>query len=225
MTTSMPVRVRCALCGTLSQQQVLSSTSHFGPPDLDLRPNGPARWALQFLVQHCPRCGYCAKRIGERTPRAGRTVGSAMYRDVLEKAKMPALARHFSCAALVAEAAERREAAAWHFAEAAWACDDSGATEQARICRDRAAEMLASAIAWGDVATENVVIHGVIADLLRRAGRYEEALAACATGEAALDSDDEDDAPTATVLAFIRELAESQDDDVHNAAEAFAAEE
>ena len=224
MTTSMPVQVRCALCGTLSQQQVLSSTSYFGPPDLDLRPNGPARWALQFQVQHCVRCGYCAKRIGERTPKAGRTVESLIYRDVLEKAKMPALARHFFCAALVAEAAERREAAAWHFVEAAWACDDSGATEQARTCRDRAAEMLSSALAWGDIATENVVVHGVIADLRRRAGRYEEALVACAAGEVALETDDEADTPVATVLAFIRELTESQDDEVHNAAEAFAAE-
>ena len=83
-------------------------------------------------------------------------------------------------------------------------CDDSGATEQARICRDRAAEMLSSALAWGDIASENVVVHGVLADLLRRAGRYDDAVAACATGEAALDLNDDGDAPTPTVLAFIR---------------------
>ena len=99
-----------------------------------------------------------------------------------------------------------------------------GATEQARICRDRAAEMLSSALAWGDIASENVVVHGVLVDLLRRAGRYDDALAACATGEAALDPNDDDGAPTATVLAFIRGLAESEDDEVHNAAEAFATE-
>ena len=95
----MPVTVRCALCGAQSRQSVLSSTSTFGPPDLDLRPSGPARWALQFRVQCCPRCGYCAESIGQRTPRAGRTVGSVIYRDVLENARMPALARHFFCAA------------------------------------------------------------------------------------------------------------------------------
>ncbi len=146
MTTSMPVQVRCALCGTLSQQQVPSSTSIFGPPDLDLRPNEPARWALQFQIQHCPTCGYCAKRIGEQTPGADRTVDSVVYRDVLPRAKMPRLARHFFCAALVAEAAEEREQASWHFAEAAWACDDTGAVEQSRVCRERAAEMLVSTI-------------------------------------------------------------------------------
>jgi hypothetical protein len=206
-----------------SQQQALTSTSSFGPPDLDLRPSGAARWALQFHVQHCPRCGYCALRIGERTRRAGRTVASLVYRNVLEKAKLPALARHFFCAALVAEAAELREQAAWHFVEAAWACDDNGAVEQAGICRERAAEMLASALAYGDVSRDNAVVHGVRADLLRRAGRHDEAIAACAEGEAGLDPEDEADGRTATVLGFIRELAEVGDVDVHSAAEAFAA--
>ncbi|HLG08711.1 MAG TPA: hypothetical protein VI409_08610 [Gaiellaceae bacterium] len=225
MTTSMPVTVRCALCGADSAQHVLASTTTFGPPDLDLRPQGPARWALQFEVQQCPRCGYCADQIGQRTPRAGRTVASLMYRDVLESARMPLLARQFFCAALVAETAERRDAAASHFVDAAWACDDAGAVEQARICRQRAAEMLASAIEWGDVPTESPVARGVLADLWRRAGRYDEALAACEAGEATLDPDDEPQGQTGTVLAFIRELAEAGDDEPHNVAEAFAAEE
>ena len=223
MTTTMPVEVRCAVCGERSQQHALASTSHFGPPDLDLRPNGPARWALQFQVQQCPGCGYCAGHLGEATRGARTVVESVVYRDVLERAKMPALARRFFCAALVAEAGELRERAAWHFLEGAWACDDSGAAGQARICRERAAEMFLSALEHGDVAADNVVVHGVVADLLRRSHRFDEELAACRTGEASLDPEDEEDASNAAVLAFIRVLAEARDDDVHNAAEAFAA--
>jgi hypothetical protein len=224
MTTSMPVQVRCALCGTLSQQNVLSSTSSFGPPDLDLRPQGPARWSLQFRVQHCPRCGYCAESIGQRTPRAGRTVSSVIYRDVLENACMPALARHYFCAALVAEAAELRGDAARRFVDAAWVCDDVEAAEQARICRQRAAEMLASAIEWGDVPTESAVVHGVLADLLRRAGRHDEAIGVVAASVATLDPEDEEQSDTATVLGFIRALAEADDDEAHSVMEAFARE-
>ena len=145
----MPVIVRCALCGADSQQNVLSSTSFFGPRDLDMRPNGPARWALQFMVQRCPACGYCAERIGELTGGAGAVVASLIYRDVLDNARMPELARRYFCAALVAEADERRGDSARRFIDAAWACDDDGAAEQARICRERAAEMLSSAIEWG----------------------------------------------------------------------------
>lgn len=221
----MPVLVTCSICGEMSSQNVLASTSIFGPPDLDLRPQGPARWALEFRVQCCPRCGYCAENLGQRTPRAGRTVASIIYRDVLENARMPALARHYFCAALVAEAAERRGDAARRFLDAAWACDDAEAAEQARICRQRAAEMLASAIEWGDVPTESAVVHGVLADLLRRAGRYDEAIDAVAAAEATLDPEDEEESGTATVLGFIRELAEAGDDEAHSVVEAFAAEE
>jgi hypothetical protein len=217
----MPVVVRCAVCGAGSAQQVLTSTSTFGPPDLDLRPNGPARWALQFQIQRCPRCGYCTEQIGQRTRGARQAVESIIYRDVLENARMPELARQYFCGALVAEAAELRDQASSHFLSAAWACDDSGAVEQARICRDRAAEMLAKAIEYGDVPSESPVVHGVRADMLRRAGRYEEAL----TALDAVTANDTDDEPTqaATVLAFIRELAEAGDDEVHSVAEAFAA--
>ena len=147
----MPVFVRCALCGTESQQHVLASTSIFGPPDL-----------------------------------------------------------------------ERRDAAASHFTDAAWACDDAGAVEQARICRQRAAELLASAIEWGDVSAQSPVARGILADLWRRYGRTDEALAAC-EADSILDPGDEEQSGTATVIAFIRELAEAGDEDAHSVAEAFAA--
>lgn len=144
-----------------------------------------------------------------------------MYRDVLENARMPELARQYFCAALVAEAAELRDQASSHFLSAAWACDDSGATEQARICRNRAAEMLAKAIEWGDVPSESPVVHGVRADMLRRAGRYDEAVEALSS----IDSGDGGEATqAATVLAYIRELAEARDDGPHSVAEAFASE-
>ena len=220
----MPVTVRCAVCGADTTQHVLGSTSTFGPPDLDLRPNGPARWALQFQIQRCPRCGYCAEQIGQRTRGARRAVGLIVYRDVLENARMPELARTYFCAALVAEAAEQRDVSASHFLSAAWSCDDSGATVQAQICRDRAAEMLTRAIEWGDVPSESPVVHGVRADVLRRAGRYAEALDAL---DAVPSRDADNDEPTQayTVLAYIRELAEVGDDDPHSVDEAFAADE
>ncbi|MCS7006343.1 MAG: hypothetical protein RMM28_03735 [Thermoleophilia bacterium] len=225
MTTSMPITVRCALCGELSTQMALASTSSSGAPDLDLRPRGPARFALPFRVQHCSSCGYCAPRIGECGPTAAETVSSLVYREVYERAKMPALARHLFCAALVAEGAEDRVQAAWHFVEAAWACDDAGATAQARVCRERAAEMFASALAYGDIPTESTVVHGVRADLLRRARRYEDAREALEAAEATVDLEDEEAAHALVVLRYLGELIDAEDDGCHNAAEAFAREE
>jgi len=60
--------------------------------------------------------------------------------------------------------------------------------------------------------------------MLRRAGRFDEALASLAA-VAADDDEDEPAGQAATVLAYIRELAEAADDAPHSVAEAFAAEE
>jgi hypothetical protein len=95
---------------------------------------------------------------------------------------------------------------------------------QARICRERAAEMLRLAISTGDVSLPREVAFAVLADVERRAGRFEEAIAACDDAEWALEAADEDEerASTWAVVAFIRELAEAGDDACHSAAGAFA---
>lgn len=52
---------------------------------------------------------------------------------------------------------------------------------------------------------------------------YDTAIDACIRGNELLDADDAE-SPLATVLAFIRELAEAEDDDHHSVAEALTAE-
>lgn len=225
MTTFREVDVRCAVCGAVSRVADLTSTSSFGPPDLDLRPQGPARWALQFGIQRCRSCGYCASSLGSAPPGAAEVVESIVYRGVREGSKLPRLARDYFCAALIAEGAEADpERASRRFLKAAWACDDAGASAQARTCRERAAEMLRSAIATGELEPPREVALAILADLERRARRFDEALAACDGAEQALEDVDDDDpkAATAAVIAFIRELAEAGDDECHSAAEAFA---
>jgi hypothetical protein len=228
MTTFSEVDVRCAVCGELSRVAELTSSSSFGPPDLDLRPQGPARWALQFGVQRCRACGYCASSIGVAPPGAGEIVESVVYRGVRAGSRLPRLARDYFCAALVAEGASNDpESAARRFLKAAWACDDAGATAQARICRDRAAEVLERAIDAGELEPPREVAFAILADLRRRACRFDVALEACDQAQEALAESErgEDESGVAVVVAFIRELAESGDDECHSAAEAFAAEE
>jgi hypothetical protein len=201
---------------------VLSSTSVLGANDLDGRPNGPARWALEFGVQCCPGCGYCAVDVEEVRTNAGRAVADAAYADVLKNSGMPALARHYYCAALVAEAAGEPDRAARHYIEAAWACDDAEATERGRACRLRAAEMMAAAFESGQAA-DSPVSHGVRADLLRRAGLFEEALAAVEDALAVLPEDfSPHSLQTWVVLTYIRELAGAEDDEPHTIEDAFS---
>jgi hypothetical protein len=224
MTTMREIDVRCAVCGTLGRKAELTSTSSFGPPDLDLRPNGPARWALPFKVQRCDACGYCADSIGAAPPGAKDVVESVVYRNVLERSKLPALARSYFCSALVEEGAARHEAAGWDFLAAAWACDDGQATSHARSCRQRAAEMFERALERGEIGASRSVVQTLTAELWRRAGRFEDALAACGLADAERTELEEDDDPdtTAAVIEFIRHLSIAGDDEAHNCAEAFA---
>lgn len=224
MTTLREIEVRCAVCGAVSRKATLASTSSFGPPDLDLRPQGPARWALEFEVQRCDACGYCAESIGQARVGAGATVESAVYRDVLQRSKLPRLARTLFCAALVSEGAGELEPSAWRFLQAAWACDDKGSQVEARICRERAAEMFNKALETGEAEAPQAVVLTLCADVWRRAGRFDEARVAASEAKELLGdgADTEETAGAAVVASYIRGLAESGDDEAHNVAEAFA---
>ena len=223
MTTFHEIDVRCAVCGELQRALELTSTSTFGPPDLDLRPNGPRRWALEYAVQRCDRCGYCNGSLGEAPRGAADTVASPVYREVLERSALPRLARSLFCSALVQEAAGDPSGAGWRFVEAAWACDDVPEPAQARACRDRAVEMFRRALERGEAGAPRGVVLTLVADLLRRSRRFDESAAAAGSAARLLAelAGDEDDAATAEIARYIGELAAVGDDQAHCCAEAF----
>lgn len=227
MTTFREIDVRCAVCGELQPAVTLTSTSSFGPPDLDLRPSAPRRWALPYTVQRCRECGYCARSLGELPDGAAETVRSPVYHGVLESSRLPALARSLFCAALVREAAGDSDGAGWRFLEAAWACDDVPDPVQARVCRQRAVEMFRRALDRGEAAAPPGVVLTLVADLLRRGRCFEEAQVVASTARDVLGElhDDEQFATTSDIARYIGELAAAGDDAAHCCDEAFAVEE
>jgi hypothetical protein len=197
--------VTCVLCEEQTLLPVLTSTSSFGPPDLDLRPAEPARNSIFAWVQRCGSCAYCAPSIGRATPSTRTVVESSAYRALLGRADLPELARSFLCSSLVFDQGGERAAAARNAIEAAWACDDAGAVAEAARCRLRAVELLRESDAEGDTlfpdpATECVVI----VDLLRRARRFEDAVDQVA---GVLEADEH----VAALLMFSRSLALARD--------------
>lgn len=226
MTTISEIDVRCAVCGALSRRAALTDVDSFGPPDLDLRPQGPARFLLDMSVQRCDACGYCARSLGQAPPGVKATIESVAYRDVLERSDLPGVARMLFCAALVAESGGHLENAAWRLLEAAWICDDRSARAHARTCRERAVEMFDRALRAGEARAHEAVVLTLTADLLRRAGRFDEALERCDRVPAVVaEADDEELDGTANVAAFIRYAAEQRDDASHHMGEVFAGEE
>jgi hypothetical protein len=127
-------------------------------------------------VQRCPDCGYCASDISKAPPHAASLVRCSEYSQQLNDPTYPELANNFLCRALIDEGSGDYTAAAWALIHAAWACDDAGMPGSAKTCRSNAADMINKALENGQqIAKQNGAGTAIQADLLRRAGRFNEA--------------------------------------------------
>lgn len=208
-------RVSCHVCGTESEHAVTLRATEEGAPDLDTRPPETLRSTMPSWVQRCPACGYCAPDLARGSTKAERVVGAAAYKALLEDATRPALANTFLASSAVLEASAAHAEAGWQAVYAAWACDDAGDDGAASECRLRAVELFAqAALSRQEVTEEPGGSDAVMADLLRRAGQFDEAVACAeAGGERA-------SMHTRRVLVYIASLAAREDRGAHSSAEA-----
>jgi len=170
----------CFLCGTESTHTGVISTASLGSTDLDSRPPEPERSSLSYWIHTCPSCRYCAPDLSEGEKTYEDVVKSDEYRKVLEDSAYPRLAGQFLCWSLLQESQNEFEKAGWGAIHAAWACDDAGFEEGATASRKRAAELLMKARKNGQWFAEDAGMEeAILVDLLRRAGRFDEALNIC----------------------------------------------
>ena len=216
MTDERRERVRCHVCEVESEHVVARRATEEGAPDLDTRPPETLRSTMPAWVQRCPSCGYCAPDLAAGAPRAARVVRTAAYGALLADATRPPLANSFLASSVVLEGCAAFADAGWQAVYAAWACDDAGDDPAASECRLRAVALFADAIlARQEVAVDPGGADAVIADLLRRAGRFEEAIARV---EAVNDRPILK--PTRRVLRYVAALAARGDRGAHSSAEA-----
>lgn len=185
MTLPLESDDTCAVCGTVSHQTHLLSTNSFGASDLDGRPPQMKRSTMAWWVHRCPECGYCSPNIAEAPATAVETARSEAYQAQLNDPRMPDLARSFLCAALVAEA--DKGLASGGVVRcclcAVWACDDAESADAAIECRLRAAAALeALHKRGGRYVRGGVEDFALLADLYRRAGRFDDAGVAASVG-------------------------------------------
>lgn len=221
MTTFNIASKSCSVCGATSEQHELTSASAFGWSDLDLRPPEPARSSLFLWVQQCPACGYCAADIEHGDEDLREIIESDEYRVQLADPSFPPLANAFLCQAIVLEETGNEQGAAWRAVNAAWACDDEGAGEAAVRARLRAVELFRLELAEGGEFGEGDEVgdifaseRALLAELLRRAGRFDEALEACREGEETVR-----DERWRRFLELERSLAAARDDGCHSYSE------
>lgn len=168
MSMPMEMSFKCFICKTESRQTILASTNAFGSPDLDLRPPPMKRNTMHWWIQECPVCGYVSSNIDNRTKIKAEFLKTEEYLSCDSMNFSSDLAARFYKYYMINLADRKRDLAFHAVLHAAWACDDAGDTKNAINCRKLAILQLEKRTD----KDENLKVQK--ADLLRRAGLFEE---------------------------------------------------
>ncbi len=210
------LNITCAVCGETCRFTIPEAASSVGSRDLDTRPAEPLRSTIYAWVKRCPSCGYCAPDPGKAQEGAADVVKLPRYRGQLDARKFPGIANTFLCWSIIQEDLGLPARAAWASLHAAWVCDDEGVDVPARICRKRAADLLRRGWEKGErLAAPEGADEALLADLLRRAGRFREARAVV---KETLEKNPEP--VIADILRLQARLIAASDRGVHTVAEA-----
>jgi hypothetical protein len=171
--TSFATKVQtCCLCGTENECQLVESTEANGSPDLDLRPGSPERESMHAWFQECQKCHYVSVDLARESEDAKSIVDSVEYRSLISNDEIPQIARRFAACAILNP--HDREIAGTALLRAAWDCDDQEQSELAKSFRSQAADLLKKLQPFED-SEDQATIGVTLIDILRRAGRFEEA--------------------------------------------------
>lgn len=172
MTTRMPMKCKCAICGSTNEYMMIASTNTFGGgPDLDLRPAEMRRSTMPFWVQECPKCGYISAKVSDPSCVTRKWLRSEKYLTCDGIAFVSDLAGRFYKYYLINLEDDNLEDAFFAVLHAAWACDDEKDEINARRCRELAIPLATKLIEGHHHNKDNIML--VRADLMRRAGQFE----------------------------------------------------
>lgn len=183
MTTLQRDQKNCGVCGNPVEVTFIGSTNEFGSKDLDLRPPEMMRSTYVYWTTRCPHCGYCAEDIAKGGRNAVKVTQSDEYQQQLHDKSMPELANTFLCESMVLDAKRQTKAAGFACLHAAWACDDDNMPDAAKSCRLKAVALFEPLMAAEKTILDDSGADFILlADLLRRAGAFDFAAAACEKG-------------------------------------------
>jgi len=203
------IEVHCGLCGSVSKQEVAKAANPREAPDLDTRPGEPLRSTLEHWMQLCPECGYASSDISTIHEDASDFIATKEYQHVRFDSGTPETVRPFLCHALILNHVKQYADAGWTALHAAWACDDANDDAGARKARELAIHYWKHGKRHGQSFGEPTGDeYALAADILRRAGKFEEALVTCTEG---IDLGEELDPVIEHVLLFEKTLIQRRD--------------
>lgn len=141
-------------------------------------------------MQQCPECGYAAADISSVHEAAADLIPTDAYQRLRFDSTFPDAARPFLCHALILQQVRQFADAGWTALHAAWIGDDAAgdtSADPATKARNLAIDYWKQGKRAGQSFGEEVEEFTLVTDVLRRAGRFEEALIAA---NEALDSED-----------------------------------
>ncbi len=162
------LKLRCAVCGTDSEQSMSNGFDFSTDPDLDQRPRPAMEGELEFRVMRCPGCGYCAANISTDAGVTREMVDDPDYRSILS-ADRDEILNNFIAKGYLMERMGYYIGAFDAYRSASWVADDLKDEGSARVMRNKAIET-------GRVFMERMIPAGRVGygDILRRAGRFAE---------------------------------------------------
>jgi len=173
MTTFVTETQTCCLCETDNECSIIKSTDTEGSPDLDLRPAPVERESMYAWFQECQSCHYVSVNLTQESQDAKSIVESNEYQSLIADSNIPPIARRFVLCSMLNR--HDREIAGTALLRAAWDCDDREESELATSYRSQSADKLKQLQPFED-DQERVTIGVILVDVLRRAGRFEEAM-------------------------------------------------
>ena len=172
MTTVIDLDKKCAICTETSPQSILTSTSTWGYPDLDLRPSEMQRSSMFAWLQECPYCGFVARDIEQTHVKVAPdflksdeylTCGGHDFKSDLAKR----FYRHY----LISKTNNIQDVAFYSLLHCAWVCNDNN-DDFAVDIRKLALKSLDKVDAKNDDERDNLKL--IKADLLRRSLQFDE---------------------------------------------------
>ena len=216
MTTMYEKEVKCCVCGTNSNHEVVGSSYSHGSSDLDTRPPEMTRSTIYYSIQRCPSCGYSASDLSEISGDVKAHVESKEYQEIIGNKAIPKVAASFLALSYEKQQTHQYSESAWAAIHAAWIFDDKNKQKASKECRKKAISMIENANVhsqnMGDQAGATEVL---TIDLMRRAGMFEQALKLV---EETKTKDIEE--IILQVIAYEESLIESKDIDSHIVSEA-----